>query len=76
MPWNAANCGGPSELAARDLTGDVPAGYWAKWSSGTTRRIREQTASLRCSCTRPGERLLDGRCGRCFAIHPQSEEPT
>jgi hypothetical protein len=36
--------GGPSELAARDLTADVPAGYWDKWSSEAARRIRAQVA--------------------------------
>ena len=34
--------GGPSELAARDLSADVPAGYWDKWSSGAARRIRAE----------------------------------
>ena len=36
--------GGPSELAARDLTADVAPGYWDKWSSGATRRIRAEAA--------------------------------
>jgi hypothetical protein len=35
--------GGPSDLAARDLTDQVPDGYWDRWSAGATERIRAQT---------------------------------
>jgi hypothetical protein len=33
---------GPSAIARHDLSGDVPAGYWQRWSEGAAERIRAQ----------------------------------
>jgi hypothetical protein len=54
--------GGPSELAARDLTADAPAGYWRRYSAEACARIRADRP--RCSCADGG----DGgdRCRRCW----------
>lgn len=39
---------------------------------GTSHSRAEKANGSRppCSCLRPGERLLDGRCGRCYGVHP------
>lgn len=56
--------GGPSELAARDLIDDCPAGYWQRYIAEATARIREQAARPNCTCA-DGGRGGD-RCDRCW----------
>jgi hypothetical protein len=38
---------------------------------GTTEGPEPSRQPPKCSCFRPGERLLDGRCGRCFGTYPE-----
>ena len=39
--------GGPSEIAAHDLTDDVPAGYFEHWSQDAAERLRQQASDGR-----------------------------
>jgi hypothetical protein len=40
--------GGPSEIAARDLAAEVPAGYWEHWGRAAADHIHHQMANARC----------------------------
>lgn len=55
--------GGPSDMAARRLVGELLDGYWQSWGAKAAARIR---ARPQCCCGEFVELSADDRCERCF----------